>query len=60
MASETNKKAVGIFTKRTDVELALAELKAANYPMDKVSVIARNAEEEDEIAGIEVNSYLAP
>lgn len=57
MVSETNKKAVGIFAKRTDVELALAELKAAGYSMDKISVVARNAEQEGEIAGVEVKEH---
>lgn len=54
MIPGVQQRGVGVFAKRSDVELALSELKAANFPMDKVSVVARNAEQEQEIAGVEV------
>ena len=54
MISGVQQRAVGVFAKRSDIELALSELKAANFSMDKVSVVVRNAEQEDEIAGVEV------
>jgi hypothetical protein len=51
------KRAIGVFAKRSDVELALHELKNANFPMNKVSVIARDAEQVEEIAGVEVKEH---
>jgi uncharacterized membrane protein len=57
MALETEQKAIGVFKKRSDVEVALSELKAANYPMDKVSVVARNAEQEEDIVGVKVKEH---
>ncbi|BAZ47879.1 hypothetical protein NIES4103_04830 [Nostoc sp. NIES-4103] len=54
MVSGVQQRAVGVFAKRSDIELALSELKAANFPMNKVSVIVRNTEQEDKIAGVEV------
>lgn len=54
MTLEKERRSVGVFAKRSDAELALQELKAANFPMHKVSVIARNAQEQSDIAGIEV------
>ncbi|MBE9035760.1 general stress protein [aff. Roholtiella sp. LEGE 12411] len=54
MTLEKERRSVGIFARRSDAELALQELKATNFPMHKVSVIARNAEEQSNIAGVEV------
>ncbi|MEH2074478.1 MAG: hypothetical protein V7K57_08800 [Nostoc sp.] len=45
---------VGVFARCSDAQLALQELKASNFPMHKVSVIARNVEEQSDIAGVEV------
>ncbi|AFY55251.1 hypothetical protein Riv7116_2749 [Rivularia sp. PCC 7116] len=52
------KRAVGVFTTRKDAESALQELKESNFPMDKVSVIARQPEESEDIAGIEVKENV--
>lgn len=52
--SSRHKRVVGTFSSRSDVEMALRELKNANYPMDKVSVIARDADREADIAGVDV------
>ncbi len=54
MTLEKERKFIGIFAKCSDAELALQELKAANFPMHKVSVIARKAEEQSDIAGVKV------
>jgi hypothetical protein len=40
------KRAVGIISNRTDVELALQELKKAGFPLDKISVIVRKGSKE--------------
>ncbi|HEY9600530.1 MAG TPA: general stress protein, partial [Allocoleopsis sp.] len=48
-----HKRAVGVFSHRRDVEAALRELRDSGFPMDKVSVITRDADRED-IAGADV------
>jgi hypothetical protein len=57
MVQEKEQRAIGAFASRADVESALNELKAANFPMEKVSVIARNAEQDSDIAGVEVKEH---
>ncbi|WP_445632847.1 RCK N-terminal domain-containing protein [Nostoc sp. DSM 114161] len=52
MTLEKERKFIGIFAKCSEAELALQELRAANFPMHKVSVIARKAEEQSDIAGV--------
>ena len=54
MALGKNKRAVGLFASRHDAEQALQELKNSGFSMDKVSVIARNADKDDQIAGADV------
>jgi hypothetical protein len=52
--SSRHKRVVGTFANRSDVEMALRELKNANYDMNRVSVIARDADREPDIAGVDV------
>ncbi|MBD2612635.1 hypothetical protein H6G94_15365 [Nostoc punctiforme FACHB-252] len=52
MTLEKERKFIGIFAKCSEAKLALQELQAANFPMHKVSVIARKAEEQSEIAAV--------
>ncbi|MEH1932604.1 MAG: hypothetical protein V7L14_02515 [Nostoc sp.] len=54
MTLEKERRTIGVFARCSDAQLALEELKASNFPMHKVSVIARNAEEQSDIAGVEV------
>ena len=48
------KRAVGVFTSRKDAESALQDLKNSNFTMEQVSVIARDSEQSEDIAGVEV------
>lgn len=50
------RRAVGTFSNREDAEFALRELRDAGFNMDKVSVIAKDAELERDIGGVEVKS----
>ncbi len=50
MALAPNKHAIGVFANRQDAESALNELKNSDFPMDKVSVVARDVSENDEMA----------
>ncbi len=54
MALGQHKRAVGVFPKRRDVELALGELRDSGFPMDRVSVITRDANRHGDIAGADV------
>ncbi|MEH1910397.1 MAG: general stress protein [Nostoc sp.] len=54
MTLEKERRTIGVFARCLDAQLALEELKAANFPMHKVSLIARDAEEQNDIASVEV------
>lgn len=51
------KRAVGVFSNRRDVELALHELRSG-FSMDRVSVVARDADKNDDIAGADVRDRI--
>ncbi|MGB3694495.1 MAG: general stress protein [Spirulinaceae cyanobacterium] len=55
MALGYYQRAVGVFSRRQDIEYAINELKSSGFPMDKVSVIAKNADKEDSIEGKDLN-----
>lgn len=58
-AMENNqKRAVGILYKRETAEQALNELKASGFSMDKVSIIAKDAEQGDRIGGAEMSDRI--
>ncbi|MEH2354565.1 hypothetical protein [Nostoc sp.] len=54
MTLEKERRTIGVFAGYSDAQLVLKELKAANFPMEKVSVIARNTEQQSDIAGVEI------
>ncbi|MBN4000991.1 hypothetical protein [Nostoc sp. LPT] len=54
MTLEKERRTIGVFAGYSDAQLVLQELKTSNFPMDKVSVIARNTEEKTDIAGVEI------
>ncbi len=54
MALGQHKRAVGVFSSRRDAESAMNELKRSGFGMNKVSIIARNADRQDDIAGVDV------
>ncbi len=55
MALGQHKRAVGVFSNRRDAESAINELKSAGFPTSKVSVIARDADRQGDIAGVDVS-----
>lgn len=55
--SHHGQRAVGVFSSRRDAEHALNELRDAGFPMDRISVVAKNAEG-DHVAGTEVSDRL--
>lgn len=53
-----NKRAVGVFPSRREAESALNELRSAGFPMDKVSVVAKDADREDELGGANMSDRV--
>ena len=63
MAQEQYKHAVGTFKDMENPALALTELKSAGFPMDRVSIVAKNpdvAEEETELGREKLSQLLDP
>jgi hypothetical protein len=54
MAFGLNKRAVGVFDTRQQAEDALHQLHRSGFPMNKVSIIARDADRDSNIAGVDV------
>ncbi|MEH2267058.1 MAG: hypothetical protein V7K68_01275 [Nostoc sp.] len=59
MTLEKERRTIGVFAKCSDAQLVLQELKASNFPMHKVSVIARDTEEQSDIAGVDVEEHTS-
>ncbi len=58
LSVDNNRRAVGVFSDRQDVEHALHELRDSGFPMDRVSVITQDADRKDDIAGAEVRERV--
>ncbi|MBD3884072.1 hypothetical protein IFO70_20195 [Phormidium tenue FACHB-886] len=50
-----NRRAVGVFANRRAAEQALHQLRDSGFPMDRVSIVTRDANNHDNIAGAEVH-----
>jgi hypothetical protein len=55
MVVGVHRRAVGVFSHRQNAEQALHELKHSGFPMDRVSIIARDAGRKEDIAGTVVH-----
>jgi hypothetical protein len=53
-----NKRAVGVFSSRREAEQALTELRDSGFPMDEVSVVAKDAAHEDQLAGADMSDRV--
>lgn len=58
MALGLNKRAVGVFNTRQEAERALHELNDSGFPMNKISVVAKDADREHDIAGVDVSDNV--
>lgn len=54
MASAKSKRAVGVFPNRQQTESALQELRKISFPVSQISVMARDLDKNEQIAGLEV------
>ena len=58
MDMKHERRAVGVFPNRLETENALLEIKTSGFPMEHVSVVGRNAEPEDKVAGVAVHKSI--
>jgi hypothetical protein len=58
MDMKHERRAVGVFANRLETENALLEIKSSGFSMDNVSVVGRNADTEDKVAGVEVHKSI--
>lgn len=54
MVLQQHKRAIGTFSSRQEAEAALHDLRNSGFSMDRVSILAKNAEQNDQIAGADV------
>lgn len=55
-----HRRAIGVFPYRRDAEAALAELRESGFVMDNVSVVAKDADHDDQLAGADLSNRVAP
>ncbi|WYM02517.1 MAG: general stress protein [Gloeotrichia echinulata CP02] len=58
MVVGVHKRAAGVFSNRPDAEKAMQELKDSGFAMDRVSIIARDADHQENIAGTQVREKV--
>jgi hypothetical protein len=58
MALGEHKRAVGVFSSHREAEYALTQLRDAGFPMNKISVIAKDADRAGDIAGVETQKRV--
>lgn len=58
LRTERQRRAVGVFPSRHAAERALHALRDSGFPMDRVSVITREADRHDDIAGADVRDSV--
>ncbi|BAB72760.1 general stress protein [Anabaena sp. FACHB-709] len=58
MVVGVHRRAVGVFSHRRDAEQALHELKQSGFAMDRISIIAQDADRNEEIAGSPVREKV--
>lgn len=58
MVVSDKRRAFGVFSNRQEAEQALNELKASGFPIDQVSVIAKEAEHDDQLSGAQMSDRI--
>lgn len=58
MVSGLNRRAVGVFNTRQEAEHALHELNNSGFPMNKISLIAKDADKQGDIEGVNVSDSV--
>jgi len=60
MITKDTIRALGVFANSQGIEQAINELKTANFPMEKVSVIAKDVEQGDRVGEAQISDGLRP
>jgi predicted phage tail protein len=55
MTVQQSLRAVGTFASRREAEAALHQLRDSNFPMDRVSVLAKDTDRNEQVGGVQVN-----
>ncbi len=58
MDMKHERRAVGVLPNRFETENALLEIQSSGFPMDNVSVVGRNADGEELVAGVKVHKSI--
>ncbi|MBD2020981.1 general stress protein [Leptolyngbya sp. FACHB-36] len=58
MQNDDKKRAVGVFANQQQAEQSLNELKASGFPMEHVSIVAKQVGEEEQVSGAEVTDRI--
>jgi hypothetical protein len=58
MDNKHNARAVGVFANRFEAESAILEMTNSGFPMEKISLVGRNIDREEPVAGVKVHSSI--
>ncbi|MBD2080026.1 general stress protein [Leptolyngbya sp. FACHB-17] len=58
VVSQQQKRAIGVFLNREDAEKAIQTLQASGFAIDKISLIAKEAEPAEQVSGVEVSDHV--
>ncbi|HEY9675902.1 MAG TPA: hypothetical protein V6D11_30955 [Waterburya sp.] len=58
MVVSNQRRAFGVFSSRQEAENTLNELKASGFSMDKVSIIARDVDQNAELSGVQISDHI--
>lgn len=58
MVDTKQKQGIGLFHTEQEAEQALNELKASGFPMERVSILAKQAEEGEQLAGAQMSDRI--
>lgn len=58
MVVANEKRAVGVFARRQEAEQALNELKASGFSMDKVSLLAKDADQGEQLGEVQISDRI--
>ncbi|MBD1842074.1 general stress protein [Cyanobacteria bacterium FACHB-63] len=58
VVSQGRKRAIGVFLNREDAEQAIQTLHSSGFAIDKISLIAKEAEPAEQVSGVEVSDHV--
>lgn len=55
MVAQQFKRAVGTFSSKREADAALSELRNSGFAMDRISILAKDADRNEQVAGVGVS-----